>query len=185
MRQIFLDTETTGLNPAMGHRLIEIAAVEMIDRKLTRRHYHCYINPEREIDAEAERVHGISLDFLLDKPKFAAVADEFLRFVEGGETRQQSVENALATLAADTALVAVHDAVRPFVTVAAIEKVIEQAAQTGAAILGIVPVDTVKQVHLNRIRATIPRDRLVLAQTPPGIRPQAAHTNILLCFQFE
>ena len=85
MRQIFLDTETTGLNPAMGHRLIEIAAVEMIDRKLTRRHYHCYINPEREIDAEAERVHGISLDFLLDKPKFAAVADEFLRFVEGGE----------------------------------------------------------------------------------------------------
>lgn len=85
MRQIFLDTETTGLDPAQGHRLIEIAAVEMVDRKLTNRHYHCYINPEREIDPEAERVHGISLDFLQDKPKFAAVADEFLRFVEGGE----------------------------------------------------------------------------------------------------
>lgn len=103
---------------------------------------------------------------LVDKEAFAAR----VRFVEGGETRQQSVENALATLPADTTLVAVHDAVRPFVTVAAIEKVIEQAAQTGAAILGIVPVDTVKQVHLNRIRATIPRDRLVLAQTPQVFR---------------
>lgn len=85
MRQIFLDTETTGLDPAQGHRLIEIAAVEMVDRKLTNRHYHCYIHPERDIDPEAERVHGISLDFLQDKPKFAGVVDEFLRFVEGGE----------------------------------------------------------------------------------------------------
>jgi 2-C-methyl-D-erythritol 4-phosphate cytidylyltransferase len=93
-----------------------------------------------------------------------------VRFVEGGETRQQSVENALATLAPDTALVAVHDAVRPFIEPATIEKVIAQAAETGAAIVGIVPVDTVKQVHLNKIRATIPRDRLVLAQTPQVFR---------------
>lgn len=93
-----------------------------------------------------------------------------VRFVEGGETRQQSVENALATLAPDTALVAVHDAVRPFIEVATIEKVIAQAAEAGAAIVGIVPVDTVKQVHLNKIRATIPRDRLVLAQTPQVFR---------------
>jgi 2-C-methyl-D-erythritol 4-phosphate cytidylyltransferase len=93
-----------------------------------------------------------------------------VRFVEGGETRQQSVENALATLAPDTTLVAVHDAVRPFIELATIEKVIAQAAETGAAIVGIVPVDTVKQVHLNKIRATIPRDRLVLAQTPQVFR---------------
>lgn len=93
-----------------------------------------------------------------------------VRFVEGGETRQQSVENALATLAPDTTLVAVHDAVRPFIDVATIDKVIAQAAETGAAIVGIVPVDTVKQVHLNKIRATIPRDRLVLAQTPQVFR---------------
>ena len=85
MRQIFLDTETTGLDPAQGHRLIEIAAVEMINRKHTNRHFHAYVNPEREIDAEAERVHGTSLDFLQDKPKFANVADEFLAFVEGAE----------------------------------------------------------------------------------------------------
>lgn len=93
-----------------------------------------------------------------------------VRFVEGGETRQRSVENALATLSPDTALVAVHDAVRPFIDVATIEKVIAQAAETGAAIVGIVPVDTVKQVHLNKVRATIPRDRLILAQTPQVFR---------------
>lgn len=93
-----------------------------------------------------------------------------VRFVEGGDSRQQSVENALAVLAADTALVAVHDAVRPFVDAATIEKVIAEAAATGAAIVGVVPVDTVKQVHRNKIRATIPRDRLALAQTPQVFR---------------
>jgi len=85
MRQIFLDTETTGLDPAQGHRLIEIAAVEMVDRKFTGQHYHCYVHPERNIDPEAERVHGISLEFLQDKPRFAVVADEFLRFVDGAQ----------------------------------------------------------------------------------------------------
>lgn len=86
--------------------------------------------------------------------------------VVGGDSRQQSVENALSHLDAGTELVAVHDAVRPFVELDAVEKVIEEAAACGAAILGIVPVDTVKRVHLSRIETTIPRERLVMAQTP-------------------
>ena len=93
-----------------------------------------------------------------------------VKVVEGGDSRQQSVENALATLSADTDLVAVHDAVRPFIDPATIEKVIEEAASAGAAIVGIVPVDTVKQVHRNKIRQTIPRERLVMAQTPQVFR---------------
>lgn len=93
-----------------------------------------------------------------------------VRVVEGGETRQQSVENALAALDPRTELVAVHDAVRPFVDIETIEKVVVAAAEFGAAIAGIVPVDTVKQVHLNKIRATIPRERLILAQTPQIFR---------------
>ena len=94
--------------------------------------------------------------------------------VEGGDSRQQSVENALATLAPDTELVAVHDAVRPFVEPELVEKVIAEAEQTGAAIVGIVPVDTVKRVHKNKIRATLPREHLVLAQTP-----QVFHFDLL------
>ena len=98
-----------------------------------------------------------------------------VRLVEGGESRQQSVENALATLDPDTDLVAVHDAVRPFVTTQLVEQVIATAAETGAAILGIVPVDTVKQVSGAqaggaKVRATISRERLVLAQTPQVFR---------------
>jgi 2-C-methyl-D-erythritol 4-phosphate cytidylyltransferase len=89
-----------------------------------------------------------------------------VRPVEGGETRQQSVENALATISDDTELVAVHDAVRPFVEIEVIEKVVQEARETGAAIVGIVPVDTVKQVHRNKVRATLPRERLILTQTP-------------------
>lgn len=100
----------------------------------------------------------------------AAVAGEPLRkpvrFVAGGDSRQESVANALATLAADTDLVAAHDAVRPFTTVEMIEAVIAAAAAHDAAILGVVPVDTVKQVHLNEIRGTIPREHIILAQTP-------------------
>jgi len=93
-----------------------------------------------------------------------------VRVVEGGDSRQRSVENALASLAPDTSLVAVHDAVRPFIDVATIEKVIEEAAHTGAAIVAIVPVDTVKQVRRNKIQQTIPRERLVMAQTPQVFR---------------
>lgn len=85
MRQIVLDTETTGLDWKTGDRLIEIAGVEIIDRKLTGRHYHVYVNPQRDIDAGAVAVHGITLDFLADKPLFKDVADEFCAFVAGSE----------------------------------------------------------------------------------------------------
>jgi len=93
-----------------------------------------------------------------------------VRLVVGGNSRQQSVENALEALAPDTELVAVHDAVRPFIDMDTLEKVIQEAAQTGAAIVGIVPVDTVKQVKGNKIHATLPRERLILAQTPQVFR---------------
>jgi 2-C-methyl-D-erythritol 4-phosphate cytidylyltransferase len=93
-----------------------------------------------------------------------------VRFVEGGDSRQQSVENALATLSAGTELVAVHDAVRPFIEPELVEKVIAEAARSGAAIVGIVPVDTVKRVHKNKVRDTLPRENLVLAQTPQVFR---------------
>lgn len=93
-----------------------------------------------------------------------------VRLVEGGDTRQESVDNALATVAPDSDLVAVHDAVRPFIDKTTLENVIHEAAKTGAAIVGIVPVDTVKQVRLNRIHATIPREHLILAQTPQVFR---------------
>lgn len=85
MRQIFLDTETTGLYPDQGHRIIEIAAVEIFNRRPTQRHFHIYINPEREIDPGAQEVHGISLEFLQDKPLFAAIAEEFIEFIRGAE----------------------------------------------------------------------------------------------------
>lgn len=93
-----------------------------------------------------------------------------VRLVEGGDSRQESVENALATLGHETELVAVHDAVRPFIEHSVLEKVFAEAEETGAAIVGIVPVDTVKQVHRNKIRQTIPRERLILAQTPQVFR---------------
>jgi len=85
VRQIILDTETTGLDPALGHRIIEIAAVEIVNRRFTERQYHQYLNPEREIEAGATDVHGISADFLLDKPKLRDVAREFLDFIAGAE----------------------------------------------------------------------------------------------------
>jgi len=90
--------------------------------------------------------------------------------VEGGESRQESVQNALASLDPATELVAVHDAVRPFIGTDLVEQVIQEAAHHGAAIVGIVPVDTVKQVHKNRIRSTLMREHLVLAQTPQEFR---------------
>ena len=85
MRQIILDTETTGLDPSLGHRIIEIAAVEIVNRRFTDRHYHQYVNPEREIEAGAIEVHGITAEFLQDKPKMREVAKEFLDFVSGAE----------------------------------------------------------------------------------------------------
>ena len=85
MRQIVLDTETTGLETKLGHRIIEVAGVEMMGRRLTGRHLHRYLNPDREIDAGAMAVHGITNEFLQDKPRFADVAEEFLEFVRGAE----------------------------------------------------------------------------------------------------
>ena len=84
-RQIVLDTETTGLEPAEGHRIIEIGCLELVNRRLTGRKFHQYLNPEREIDRAAEDVHGLSSAFLADKPRFADVAAEFLEFVQGAE----------------------------------------------------------------------------------------------------
>lgn len=85
MRQIVLDTETTGLDPAQGHKIIEIGCVELLNRKLTGNHLHVYINPQREVEAAALEVHGITNTFLEDKPLFAEVADSFLDFVTGAE----------------------------------------------------------------------------------------------------
>lgn len=96
--------------------------------------------------------------------------DKPVRLVEGGSSRQESVENALASLAPDTDLVAVHDAVRPFIERQRIEEVIRVGAETGAAIVGIVPVDTVKRVHKDKVRATLPREHLILTQTPQVFR---------------
>lgn len=85
MRQIFLDTETTGLDPSQGHRIIELAAVEMVNRQFTGNRAHWYINPEREIDEGALQVHGLSREFLQDKPKFRDIFQSFLDFISGGE----------------------------------------------------------------------------------------------------
>lgn len=84
-RQIVLDTETTGLDPAQGHRIIEIGAVELIGRKLTGNTFHVYLNPQRLVEQEAIAVHGISNEFLQDKPVFAQIADKFIDFIEGAE----------------------------------------------------------------------------------------------------
>jgi len=85
MRQIVLDTETTGLEVRQGHRLIEIACVEMIERRPTGRYYQTYLNPDRAIDEGARQVTGIEDEFLLDKPRFPDIVDEFLAFIDGAE----------------------------------------------------------------------------------------------------
>jgi DNA polymerase-3 subunit epsilon len=85
LRQIILDTETTGLDPNQGHRIIEVAAVEMVNRRLTGNHLHRYVNPKRDIDAGAMQVHGITPEFLQDKPRFADIAREFVDFIQGAE----------------------------------------------------------------------------------------------------
>src|SRR5664279_4097278 len=85
MRKIVLDTETTGLDPRQGHRIIEVAAIEMDGRKVSKRTFHRYINPEREIDEGAAAVHGLTLDRLQDEPKFIEVAPALLEFIAGAE----------------------------------------------------------------------------------------------------
>src|SRR3990167_492465 len=85
MRQVVLDTETTGIDPTAGHRIIEVGCVELENRRFTGRTYHSYINPEREIEEDAIRIHGITSEFLADKPRFAQIAIEFLDFIKGAE----------------------------------------------------------------------------------------------------
>lgn len=84
-RQIFLDTETTGISHQQGHRIIEIGCLEAIDRKITQNHFHHYINPDRDIDEGAVKVHGITTEFLQDKPRFEAFGQAFLDYIEGAE----------------------------------------------------------------------------------------------------
>ena len=85
MRQIILDTETTGLDPALGHRIIEIAGVELVNRRLTGNHFHRYVNPERESEEGALQVHGLTSEFLRDKLRFRELVEEFLEYVAGAE----------------------------------------------------------------------------------------------------
>ncbi|MES9855148.1 MAG: DNA polymerase III subunit epsilon [Sedimenticola sp.] len=85
LRQIVLDTETTGLEPKLGHRIIEIGCVEMVDRRLTGNNFHQYLQPDRNIDSAAVEVHGITNEFLADKPHFEDLVDDFMTYVRGGE----------------------------------------------------------------------------------------------------
>ncbi len=85
MRQIILDTETTGLDPIQGHRIVEVACVEMINRALTGRHLHLYLNPDRDSDPEALAIHGLTTDFLAGHPRFEDVADQIIEYVQGAE----------------------------------------------------------------------------------------------------
>ena len=85
MRQIVIDTETTGLEPEKGHRIIEIGCIELVNRKLTGNNFHKYINPKREVEEEAIGIHGITNEFLRDKPTFADIVNEFLEFINGAE----------------------------------------------------------------------------------------------------
>ena len=85
MRQVFLDTETTGLDPRTGDRIVEIGCVELVKRKLTGNNLHLYLNPERDMPEEAQRIHGLSSEFLSDKPKFVEIVDQLLDYVDGAE----------------------------------------------------------------------------------------------------
>jgi DNA polymerase III subunit epsilon len=98
MRQVFLDTETTGLNPEAGDRVVEIGCVEMLNRRLSGRDLHLYVNPQRPSHEDAYRVHGLSDDFLADKPLFAGIANEFLDYVAGAEVIIHNAEFDVAFL---------------------------------------------------------------------------------------
>lgn len=108
MRQVVLDTETTGLSPELGHRILEIGCVEIVDRKLTRRHYHQYINPQREIDDGALEVHGITQEFLKDKPVFKDIFNPFLEYVKGAELIIHNAPFDVAFINREMALMSPH-----------------------------------------------------------------------------
>lgn len=104
MRQVVLDTETTGLEVSQGHRIIEIGAVELVDRRISGRQFHEYINPERDIEDGALEVHGITREFLSDKPRFSEVVESFLEFIEGAELIIHNAEFDLGFINAELGL---------------------------------------------------------------------------------
>ena len=104
MRQIVLDTETTGLDPTLGHRIIEIAAVEVVNRRVTDRRFHSYVNPERDSDEAALQIHGLTREFLRDKPKFSDIVEDFLDFVRGAEVLMHNAAFDIAFINYELAL---------------------------------------------------------------------------------
>src|SRR5436190_1643440 len=110
-RLIMLDTETTGLNARLGDRVIEIGCVELLRRSVTERHFHYYVNPGRDIEEGAAKVHGISLEFLADKPKFAEIAREFLDYVQGAAAAAIALVelSKLVVVPASAAEIAAHE----------------------------------------------------------------------------
>ena len=108
MRQIVLDTETTGLSWDKGHRIVEIGCVELVERRPTGRTFHRYLNPERDFEAGAQEVTGLTLEFLADKPKFAEVVDEFLAFIDGAELVIHNAAFDLGFLDAELARCGAH-----------------------------------------------------------------------------
>jgi DNA polymerase-3 subunit epsilon len=108
VRQIVIDTETTGLDPTLGHRIIEIAAVEIVDRRLTGNHFHRYVNPERDSEHAALQIHGITMEFLSDKPKFRDIAREFLDFVQGAEILMHNAAFDVAFIDFELSLLELH-----------------------------------------------------------------------------
>src|SRR5207344_1379179 len=108
MRQIVLDTETTGLEAALGHRVIEIAGVEIVNRRLTRRHFHRYLNPQRDIEGGALQVHGLTLEFLQDKPLFPDIVAELLDFIRDAELIIHNASFDVSFLDSELALAALQ-----------------------------------------------------------------------------
>lgn len=114
MRQVVLDTETTGLEVGKGHRIIEIGCVELLERRPTGRSFHRYINPDRAIDEGAQAVHGISLEFLSDKPRFADIADELLAFIDGAELLAHNANFDVGFIDAELALTGRRKSLREY-----------------------------------------------------------------------
>jgi DNA polymerase-3 subunit epsilon len=106
MRQIVLDTETTGLEPALGHRIIEVGCVELLNRRATGRYFHRYVNPERDVDQGAHNVHGLSRERLAKEPRFAEIVVELLQFITGAELIIHNADFDLAFLDMELALIA-------------------------------------------------------------------------------
>ncbi len=115
MRKVVLDTETTGLDPKQGHRIIEVAAIELDGRKVSTRTFHRYINPERDIDEGAAAVHGLTLDRLEDEPKFAEVAPALLEFIAGAELIIHNAPFDMGFLNAELALIGLPQLANPVI----------------------------------------------------------------------